>query len=92
MTVPVGIKVRAKTQNPTPDSEPINLNPDPKPQPKRGKTGHKHAAAPSLHRTRKFSIADDDSEVQTALRNLQVNHIPKDLFSQITNLTYSTKG
>ena len=34
-----------------------------------------------------FSIADDDSEVQTALRNFQVKNTPKDPFSQIAKPT-----
>ena len=48
--------------------------------PYRNQTGSNRAikkAAPRLHRTRgNFSFADDDSEVQTTLRNFQVENTP----------------
>ena len=77
--VPVGIKVRASTQpNPTPDS-----NPDPKPKPKRAKAGHKTRLRRVCTEPGNFSIADDDSEVETAPHNFHVNNTPKDPSSQM---------
>ena len=81
--VPVGVKVRAKTQ-PNPDSNP---DPDPKPQPKRAKTAYKRGAAFASIQEISQLIADDDSEVQTALRNFQVKNTPKDPFSLIAKPT-----
>ena len=81
--------------DPTPDSNPnpnpnpnpnSNSNPtrDPKPQPKRAKTGHKRGSA-SFASNQEFSqlIADDDSEVQTALRIFQVKNTRKYPFSRV---------